>query len=241
LATQIELLASLQRLDQAISGKKLEAEQAARQLQALEEAVRQRTAELEQLRGELAEVKKQQNRLEREVAEVEEKMKDRRMRLQRIRNEKELQATQREIDVMKERTAQLEDEELQVLEQGEGLGARVSSAEAHLRDGAQALEAERATLMAREASLAQAIERESEARRELAATLDDGLRRRYELLFARRRGTAVVGVRDGICEGCHMNVPPQLFNEILRGERVFDCPNCHRILFWRPDSPETTE
>ena len=41
MSTNIELLMSLQRIDQSISEKKREAEEAARQLRALEAAVRQ--------------------------------------------------------------------------------------------------------------------------------------------------------------------------------------------------------
>jgi len=241
LATPIGLLASLQRLDQGISGKKQEAGEAARQLQALEVAVQQLGADAKQLREQLADARSRQRRVEQELAEVEDRMKDRRMRLQRIRNEKELQATQREIDSMKERLAQLEEQELQVLEETEALGTRVSTAEGDLREAEQALDVERAALIARGSALVQEIDRDSAARGELAASLDEGLRRRYELLFARRGGTAVVAVRDGTCQGCHMHVPPQLFNEILKGERVFDCPNCQRMLFARPESQDTGE
>jgi predicted nucleic acid-binding Zn-ribbon protein len=231
LSTNIELLMSLQRIDQSISGKKREADEAARQLRALEAAVRQRAAEAAQLHDEHAVLKAQQTALERELAEIEERMKDRRMRLQRIRSEKELQATRREIETMKERTTQLEEQELQVLEVMEALAAKIAAADDNLRGGQQALEDERASLVARESALVQEIDRDSAARGELAGNLDGALRRRYEAVFARHGGRAVVIVRDGACQGCHMHVPPQLINEILRGERVFDCPSCHRILF----------
>jgi hypothetical protein len=35
-----------------------------------------------------------------------------------------------------------------------------------------------------------------------------------------------------------MHVPPQLYNQIQRGEQVIVCPNCQRILFWRPEREE---
>ena len=241
MATPIELLTSLQRLDQGIHVKKREAEETARQLQALEEAVQQRAADTKRLREEHAEAKARQIKTERELAEVEDRMKDRRMRLQRIRSEKELQATQREIDHLKERIAQLEEAELQVLEETETLGAKLSASESSLREGERVLEQERATLIARESTLVQEIDRDGAARMEIAQKLDEELRRRYELLFSRRGGMAVVAVRNGTCQGCHMHVPPQLFNQILKGERVLDCPNCQRILFPHPETDDTSE
>jgi len=236
LSTNIELLMSLQTVDQAIRGKKREVEATMRQLQELESHVRKREAESAQLGEEHAGVKAQQREIERERAEIDEKMKDRRMRLQRVRSEKEMQATQRELDVMRERTTQLDEHELQILEVIEALDTRLVEVAENLRGGREALNGERESLVARGAELTQEIDRESAARSELANALDANLRRRYEVIFTRHGGTAVVLVRDGVCQGCHMHVPPQLFNQILRGGDVFDCPSCHRILFAAPDN-----
>jgi predicted nucleic acid-binding Zn-ribbon protein len=29
-----------------------------------------------------------------------------------------------------------------------------------------------------------------------------------------------------------MNIPPQLFNMLQRGQSIETCPNCHRIVYW---------
>jgi len=239
-SSKIELLTSLQRLDQKISDRKREAQGAARQLRDLEATAGERAAEAARARDVCNEAKARQTAIERELAELEEKMKDRRMRMQRIRNDKEMQATQREIEMMKERIAQLEEQELQVLEEAEALTAKVAQAEENLRLGQQALDAERAQLEAKESELAKAVDRDAQVRKELAATIDGGLMRRYEFILSRRGGTAVVAVRDGTCQGCHMHVPPQLFNQILKGEEVFACPSCNRLLFVLPDPAQSS-
>jgi predicted nucleic acid-binding Zn-ribbon protein len=52
----------------------------------------------------------------------------------------------------------------------------------------------------------------------------------------RRKPQAMVEVIDGTCQGCHLQIPPQIYNEAQRGERVLQCPNCTRIIYWRkPD------
>ena len=231
LSSSIGLLTSLQQLDQKISDRKREAEGAARQLRELEAAAGERAAEATRTRDVFNEARGRQLATERELAELEEKMKDRRMRLQRIRNENEMAATQREIETIKERITQLEEQELQVLEETEGLAAKVAQAEESLRQQQAALEAERAQLEAKEAELAKEVDRDAQVRKDLAATIDGGLIRRYEFILSRRGGTAVVPVRDGTCQGCHMHVPPQLYNQILKGEEVFACPSCNRLLF----------
>ena len=58
----------------------------------------------------------------------------------------------------------------------------------------------------------------------------------YDMLRIRRNGKAVVGVVNGICQGCFMSIPPQHFNNILKGDRILNCPTCQRILFHKPES-----
>jgi uncharacterized protein len=48
-------------------------------------------------------------------------------------------------------------------------------------------------------------------------------------------------VRGGTCQGCHMHVPPQLFNQIQRNEQLILCPNCQRMLFWQREGDEASE
>ena len=45
-------------------------------------------------------------------------------------------------------------------------------------------------------------------------------------------GKAVAPVRNSICMGCHMNIPPQMFNELQRFDSLKLCPFCNRILYW---------
>ncbi len=46
-------------------------------------------------------------------------------------------------------------------------------------------------------------------------------------------GAAVVPVQDAVCQGCHMNIPPQTYNEIQRCDSLKFCPHCERIVYWQ--------
>ena len=75
----------------------------------------------------------------------------------------------------------------------------------------------------------------------IAEEIDASLMSRYELIFSRRGGNAVVQVTGGICQGCYMNIPPQLWNEIIRSDKVNLCPSCQRILYYKaPQAQEKT-
>ncbi len=236
--TQIEVLAALQVVDQALRQKQQAAEDSERRVAALEDTKRQKGAEVAAAREELATHGVRQRDLEGRLAVAESKLRDRRMRITRIRNEKELGLAKREVELLKEETNGLETELVEVMEKVETAGARVKALDEELEQVNAALETEAVDLRQEIGTLGSEIAQERARRDALVGSVDEELHRRYEMIFSRRGGLAVVEIRGGTCLGCHMNVPPQLFNQIQRMEQVILCPNCQRMLFWRADRVE---
>ena len=238
MATQVELLAQLQRVDQSLKSNLDAIESRRQRLAELDQQLGARRTQLAAAEAEVAALERRQRELEAQLADAESKMKDRRMRIARIRNDKELGLVRREIEALKEVTGTVETELLIVLEQ---LDARRATLEGERQETAR-LETERADeeteLTATITRVEGAIAEDQTRRATLLEAVDGDLHRRYELIFARRGGIAVVGVRSGTCQGCHMNVPPQLFNQIQRNEQVFLCPSCQRILFWEQQNDD---
>ena len=175
---------------------------------------------------------------EQVIHDANRKATDKRMRMSHVKNLKELQALQREIGVIKESNAILEEELLEVmtdLEEHEGILQQKEGELTALRDDWN----ERKGPLEQEiAELEHKIDQTRDERAATASRLNDDLVDRYELLFNRRGGTAVVAVSSAICQACYMNIPPQLWNEVLRNERVNLCPSCQRILFYNPPATE---
>ncbi len=48
--------------------------------------------------------------------------------------------------------------------------------------------------------------------------------------FRRQHGTAVAREVDGVCLGCHLNVPQGDLNRMRREDMEWLCPNCGRFL-----------
>ena len=232
---QIEVLVDLQTIDQQLRERADAIGTLRRQVAELEDELDEQRKMLEACLAERAEFETRRRELEAALSEEENKMKDRRMRLMRIRNEKEASAIRREIEIGKEANQKIEEDLIACLEALESVVAR----EAELQSACDALEARRREQQtaadAEIGMLTNGLEEARRRREELAAAIDGALRRQYEAVFARRRGLAVVEVRGGTCQGCHMRVAPQLFNEIQRNTRVMACPNCHRILYCRSE------
>jgi hypothetical protein len=234
LPTQIELLAALQEVDLTLSENTRAVRDGQARVAALDDALASRDVELAAAERVLAEHETRRRELEGRIAELETKLKDRRMRIARIRNERELAVLRHEIEVLKEESSGHETELLELYDKIETARQARDAARA-ARDVVVTERADAATdLEATIAKVRDAIERDEAKRGELAGHVDDDLHRRYRMILERRGGVAVVAVRDGICQGCHMNVPPQLYNQVLRNEQVLLCPSCQRIIFWRP-------
>ena len=66
-------------------------------------------------------------------------------------------------------------------------------------------------------------------------TMDQDLFKRYVFLKERKGGHAISSVVKGVCQTCHMGIPPQKFNELIKGKSLLTCPNCQRIIYWGED------
>jgi uncharacterized protein len=152
-------------------------------------------------------------------------------KLTQAKNSKEYMAAQREIEQRRESMASREVE----------IGKLVEAVEAKkklLADRAADVQALRDSI-AKDAEVAKARMAEIEAkitelrvdRDKLAKTVKPDVLKRYGAIRM-RRGLAVVAVKDGTCQGCNMNIPPQLYNVLQRGVSIETCPSCSRIIYW---------
>ena len=237
-ASVIENLAALQAIDRRNRERGLELADIERETAKQQELLDGKRREVGVVRSELDTIGTRRRDLEGTLQQEEQRMKERRMRLGRLRNDKEVAALQREIESAKESNARLEEEVLTLIEQMEALEGTLATSEGELT----AVEASVAKLGTsgggRIEQLKAEIESDRSERDVIANRLGADLRKKYEQIFARRNGVAVVEVRDGNCRGCNMNLPPQLYIRIQRRVDIEYCPNCQRILFWPQDSSD---
>ena len=68
--------------------------------------------------------------------------------------------------------------------------------------------------------------------REASVKVEKALLDRYNQVKASRKDHPLAAVRDGICLGCRLQIPPQLIAQVKRSEDLHLCPYCRRILYW---------
>lgn len=228
---QIEILASLQDIDREIKEKSGIKQGLLGELQKRESEIQAKRQEMATVRAECSEKEKLRQEKERVLQEEGKKATDRRMRMNRIKNIKELQALQREIDQIKQSNGELEEQLIGILEEIEGFKAALKGKEDELGKMEAEWKQKQEEMQTQISGIDQAVSDASTLRQNIASQITGDLVQRYELIFARRGGTAVVTVSDGICQGCFMNLPPQLWNEIMKSEKINLCPSCNRILY----------
>ncbi len=233
---QIEILAALQCVDRQIKEQTGLKQQLLIELKTKAKEIETRKQETESLVTAFTEKEKTRLEKDRTLQEEGKKAIDRRMRMNRIKNAKELQALQREIDQIKQANGELEEEIIKMLEELDSLKAAISAKEQEVAELQEHWKQNEEALQGRISGIEADVKQASQRRQSIAAQIAGDLISRYELIFARRGGMAVVEVAGGICQGCYMNIPPQLWNEIIKSEKVNLCPSCQRILYYRPSA-----
>lgn len=231
---QIEILASLQSVDREIKEQTGIKQGLLSELATKEKEIEVKKREIAQLSVVLAEKEKTRAEKDRVLQEEGRKAVDKRMRMNKIKNIKELQALQREIEQIKQSNGELEETLIQVMEELDVVKAEIKTKQDEMAVMQGEWKQKQEALKAQINGIDQAVSEAANRRQSIAAQVGSDLISRYELIFSRRGGTAVVEVSSGICQGCYMNIPPQLWNEIIRSDKVHLCPSCQRILYCRP-------
>ncbi len=245
MATQIDLLASLQEIDQRLQRKEHSLQELRQQVAATMSQIETKEREAEERQRRINELEISRQSVEERLREEEEKIKEKRVRLNRVRNERELLAMRREVEMMKEANGKLEDEALKLLEQIDQEQILLLQTRAQIEELKNRIAQETTSqIEAQVATLEAEARLERGEREKIIHLVDADLCARYERIFAKRGGVAVVEIRAGICQGCHMLIPPQMGNQIRSNIQqntgvIFHCPHCGRILYWRA-TPEDT-
>lgn len=211
-----------------------ELETAAKQLPAKLDPLRRDLAKLQGMldaeRAKLAETeswrKSQQELIDRE----REALKSAQSKLQASKNSKEFNAASREVENKRKSIQDREGELKKVAEASNASTQQLASRDADvqkLRDELAQSEAGMADqIQALEAQLTEARGARDEAR----GSVEKQWLKTYDTLSA-KRGYAVAPVVKGVCQGCHMALPPQLNNILARMESIETCPRCGRLVY----------
>ncbi len=229
---QLILLVELQRIDseqRSIENKKdllpQELERLNAELHQYEETVAEAQRRLEEL------IQKHSEK-EKDLARGSENLKKTKNRLFEVKTNKEYQALLTELDVINEKNDVVESEIIVILDSIDQSREDLSTKERGIALVRSDLEGNIKKVQDEMNSIDSLLTSVTGKQRSVKMKINAGILKRYELIKQKRNGRAVIPVWKEVCGGCHMNIPPQMYNQLQRSEELMLCPNCNRIMYW---------
>jgi len=237
----MKLLIALQNCDRRIEETSKKRDECPIRMASLDNEVRKAEASMNELEEKLEAVKKERRQVERDIEDLEARKKKSQAKLSSVSTNKEYRAALKEIEELDRNRSLFEDKALELMEQVEQLEDEIGAAAKGLEELKKRTEADKRAIQQEMKNLDECLDDLVKEREQLCAKVDRELLSRYNMLRERRGGLAVSPVISGVCQTCHMGIPPQKFNELIRGDSLMSCPNCQRIIYWGEDEKLKSE
>ncbi|MBW1866297.1 MAG: hypothetical protein JRI38_00920 [Deltaproteobacteria bacterium] len=150
-----------------------------------------------------------------------------------VKTNREYRSMLKEIDELKLKISNMEEQMLNSLEQTEELEKEIEDRKKEFVQIGEEITAEKANV---QSTAAMDNEKLVTLRQEWQCA-SEGIKpdilKKFSRVNKKVFGAAVVSVHNAVCQGCHMNIPPQTYNELQRCDSLKFCPHCDRIIYWQ--------
>jgi uncharacterized protein len=235
LRKSLQFLDELQEIDLKIDNFKGEKEGMLQEQALLDGKVAEAESVIAMKNAELATLEEEKLGLEESMGLEAENIVRSEGRIKEIKTQKEYQAVSKEITAARKQKAEMEEQILQKIGRLEELKGEVAGLEENLDELRGNVAEQKSQVQVRIDRLDEGIVQDTTAREAIVKGLTPAIIRRYTLLREQRRGIAVAVAKGGSCLGCNMNLPPQLYNSLFRGDDLVTCPHCQRMLVLRQE------
>lgn len=229
---RIRKLVALQHVDDDIYAIEQELKAAPEEVEELARRFAEQEEQRNHILDKLQHLREQQKRIEQDIEGESSRIKKSKSKLMQVENDREYQAVVREVDNM-ERQSRSREEERVVIQEA------INLQEGNLRDMDESwgslkaeLEVKRENLDARLEEARKKYADLENVRSDTCGEVPEPVLKRYEFIRRRLNHPVIVPVDSGVCSGCHIAIPPQVFIELQRGKQILSCPNCQRLIYW---------
>jgi predicted nucleic acid-binding Zn-ribbon protein len=180
----------------------------------------------------LRQIEAERKKLELEVEAKKQQIEKYSLQQFQTKKNEEYRALTHEIDLCKEAIFKLEDQQLELMEQGEEVQKKASAASQAANELKKEVENQISQLTSRQENLTKELAELESNRDQLAAGIEKRALSRYERLLEHKGENVVVGIDHGVCGGCHMRLSRQTVVSCQAEQDIVNCPNCGRILYY---------
>ena len=234
---QLELLKKTQAIDIKLHRLEVEQEELPELAESARAAFEETKAKYETTKSEHDIADEERKSLEHDISYWAKQLKKGEAKLYTLSNNREHQAATREIADIKRSNREREEKTLAIMENLEILGPEVKKLGEDLKENEKTYKEAQKKSDKRLKELKDEIAEMGKDRPALAEQIDKKILRKYEFI-RQRYPDALAYIDKGVCKGCHMNILPQLYNEMLREAEFKSCPSCTRIIYIEEEKSE---
>ena len=230
---QIEILVQLQNIENETKELKQIIERAPEKMAVLDGQLEEYGQLAENHKNELDTLRKEYRDFETDSQMTLSNIQKSTEKLSAVKTNKEYQSSLKEIEDLKEKNSLLEDKMIQHLEKIDALEVQMIEIKNKVAENADRIKKEKAVIEAENERTRQRLSALSRERDLIAEQIDTELIKTYQSVQEGGQQMVIAAAIKSVCQGCHMNIPPQMFNELQRFDRLFFCPHCQRIIYWK--------
>ena len=155
-------------------------------------------------------------------------------KLSSVKTNKEYQSSLKEIGDIKDKNSALEDEMIEFLDRIDEAENLLKSKLTDYNELKTRLKREKEIIAKETQEEKHQLQNLDEEWKAISANIDAALLETYhQVKMNQSNAVGIVAVIDAVCQGCHMNIPPQMYNELQRGDHLTKCPICQRLIYWK--------
>lgn len=231
----IKHLISLQGCDDQANEIKKKMTVGPARLKALEQEVAQVEKQLNEELGKVDSVKREKRTLEQEIEDLENQTEKSNVKLAGIKSNKEYGAALKEIEDLGRKKATCEERVIEIMEELEALKDTCDSINTKKEAATKKLGQDQKDIQNELKTLDRKFKNHEKERVRIRKEIDKDILKKYDFICDHKEGTGISAVINSVCQTCHMGIPPQKFNELMRGDALMNCPHCSRLIYWGDD------
>jgi hypothetical protein len=235
LIEELETLCQVQKIDTKIIENDKKRALGPQRIEELERGIGETRGKIAREKEVIEELEKERRKKEQELETEKAQVKKSEAKLAEVKTNKEYQAMLKEIEAARAANDKTEEAVLVLLERIEELKKDYQTAVKDLEKREKETAEETKELEKEIKTVNSLVSKLREERERLLGGVSGDIRVRYNILIDKRAGLAVVNVKNGTCLGCFMNIPPQLFIEVMKNNRLITCPSCNRIFCYQEE------
>lgn len=230
---QLRLIVELQNLDTIIISIKKNIEMLPLKISSDQKELKTAQESYELSQRNLIALEKKKKEKERDIGELDAKITKLRGKTSEIKTNKEYQAYIKEVENMQKELDKAEDELLYIMESLDESKKIIELKRAKVKEEEKKLEVIKSKIDLEKSKGEKELKNLMNKRKEFINQIEKDYYDLYMNLLKVCKGQAVVEVRDEICYGCNLHIPPQQYVKIKNNNELSACPQCRRILYYK--------